>query len=120
MKNGLLAHMSKGLVGTFTVIGALWTLFHIVFEPVQYVALCNATRSDCETIRAEFSFDFMDAQFVIDRLYLEDGVITFGPTDCWVAQDGSACMHSSTNQNNTGIENVIVPLSLEGRKWRWE
>jgi hypothetical protein len=119
MKQLSLQNVRRLFLGLLTIIGALWLISKVVFKPVQHVLLCDNGRSNCEVVQAEFGYDTMDGQFVIKKLYRQDATITFSPIDCWVNIDGSVCMNSTTNQNMTGVDSVIIPLAHELVSFRW-
>ena len=92
----------------------------ILLKPIQYIALCNAAGSACTLTEANFSYDGMDGQFVMAKIYHANGQITtFNDTECWVKPEGSPCLDSTTNENKTGSDQVIIPSAFRSYAFRW-
>jgi hypothetical protein len=97
----------------------IWLVDIAFYKTKQFVALCDANRSNCRTVQAEFSYDSGDGQFVIKKVYRGDATVTYSPVDCWVYGQGSECMNSATNQNMTGHDEIIIPLAYKQKVFRW-
>ena len=92
----------------------------VLLKPVQYVSLCNAVGTTCTLTEASFSYDSMDGQFVMAKIYHASGQITtFSGTECWVKPEGSSCLDSTTNENKTGSDQVIIPVAYHSYAFRW-
>lgn len=106
------------LIGGITIVYQVFV--HTIGASTQYVLLCNATATidQCEIAESVFGYDGMDGQFVIEKIVTTSGdTHVFSGTECWVKPEGSQCKDSTSNQNNTGFNQVIVPLALLLNNW---
>ncbi len=100
------------------LVGAIGLLKSLLLKPVQYALLCETNRTGCKSVRAQFSYDTGDGQFVVRKLFEdENNPISYSGTECWVKVEGSGCMDSSTN---TSSGRIIIPLAHQTSAWRWE
>lgn len=93
-------------------------VWHTFMINVKYALVCDSdSLLNCKKVEAKYSYDSMDGQFVVRELKIDDSIVRYGPTDCWIASSGSKCMDSS-GQKIVESDITIVPLSITTFKAR--